>query len=238
MQIHVDEQSLMKGTDTLRKKKIEENKKRREEEDRHKEENSMSVSTSEEENNQDSTLSNIQFLDQVRSYELEQNFYNLFQLVVRYGERPVLIDEDQYTIGEIIVYTIEGDQIKPPRPVYQTMMDEFKAHYKEPGFKAEQFFKFHPDPTVSALAIDMIADKYRFEEMENEAQLGEIVSHLLYEIKLTVINIQLDELEERLKEAQENGNTNAQLQLLAYQPALIKQRNEINKLLGNRIINI
>ena len=234
MQLHVDEESLMKGTDKLRKKKIEENIKRKEEEERHNE----GISTEEGENIQDSALNDIQFLDLVSSHKLEQNFYNLFQLVVKYGERPIEVDEEKFTIGEIIVYTIEGDQIAPPQPIYQTMIDEFKAHYKDPGFKAEQFFKFHPDPAVSALAIDMIADKYSFEEMDNEAQLGVLVTRLLYEIKLTVINMQLDDLENRLKEAQANGNTNTQLQLLSYQPSLIKQRNEISKLLGNRVINI
>jgi DNA primase len=148
------------------------------------------------------------------------------------------MDEDRYTIGEIIIYTLEGDSIQPPRPVYQTMIDEFKAHYKDPGFKAEPFFKFHSDPAVSALAIDMIADKYRLAETENDAQLGELVTRMLYEIKLTVINMQIDELDNKLKDAQANGDTNTQLQLLSYQPALIKQRNEICKILGNRVINI
>jgi DNA primase len=167
---------------------------------------------------------------------LEQNFYNLFQLIVRYGERPIEMDEEQFTIGEVIIYTIEGDQIQPPQPVYQTMIDEFKAHYKDPGFKAETFFKFHPDPAVSALAIDMIADKYRFAETDAEKHLGELVTRLLYEIKLTVINMQIENLEERLKKAQAERDDTIQLQLLAYHPALINQRNEICKLLGNRVI--
>ena len=167
---------------------------------------------------------------------LEQNFYNLFQLIVRYGERPIEMDEEQFTIGEVIIYTIEGDQVQPPQPVYQTMIDEFKAHYKDPGFKAETFFKFHPDPAVSALAIDMIADKYRFAETDTEKHLGELVTRLLYEIKLTVINMQIENLEERLKKAQAERDDTIQLQLLAYHPALINQRNEICKLLGNRVI--
>ena len=167
---------------------------------------------------------------------LETNFYNLFQLVVKYGERPIVVDEEQFTIGELIIYTLEGDQVQAPRPVYQTMIDEFKAHCKEPGFKAETFFKFHPDPSVSALAVDMIADPYRFAEMNNEMQLGELVKRLLFEIKLTVINGQIDELEQRMKKAQEAGDVNAQLELLKFQPMLLNQRNEICKILGNRVI--
>ena len=167
---------------------------------------------------------------------LEQNFYNLFQLVVKYGERPIVVDEELFTIGELIIYTLEGDQVQAPQPVYQTMIDEFKAHSKEPGFKAETFFKFHPDPAVSALAVDMIADQYRFAEMNNEMQLGELVKRLLFEIKLTVINGQIDELEQRMKNAQAEGDVNAQLELLKFQPVLLNQRNEICKILGNRVI--
>lgn len=172
------------------------------------------------------------------SSPLEQNYYNLMQLIVRYGELPIEVEGAMYTIGEVIILTLQGDEITPPVPVYQTMMDEFMQHYKDEGFKAETFFTFHPDPAVSSVAIDMIADKYQFVKPENDVKLGELVTQLLYEIKLTVINIQIDDLENRLKQAQASGDVNAQLQLLKHQPELLAQRNEICKLLGNRVINI
>lgn len=172
------------------------------------------------------------------SSPLEQNYYNLMQLIVRYGELPIEVEGAMYTIGEVIILTLQGDEITPPVPVYQTMMDEFMQHYKDEGFKAETFFTFHPDPSVSSVAIDMIADKYQFVKPENDVKLGELVTQLLYEIKLTVINIQIDDLENRLKQAQASGDVNGQLQLLKHQPELLAQRNEICKLLGNRVINI
>ena len=236
MQLHVDEQSLMQGTERLRKKRIEEEKKLQVEEERHKDEH-VEVTTSTEDS-QDDVLSNIQFLDQVVSNKLDANYYNLMQLIVRYGELPIEVEGAMYTIGEVIILTLQGDEITPPVPVYQTMMDEFMQHYKDEGFKAETFFTFHPDPAVSSVAIDMIADKYQFVKPENDVKLGELVTQLLYEIKLTVINIQIDDLENRLKQAQASGDVNAQLQLLKHQPELLAQRNEICKLLGNRVINI
>ena len=236
MQLHVDEQSLMQGTERLRKKRIEEEKKLQVEEERHKDEH-VEVTTSTEDS-QDDVLSNIQFLDQVVSNKLDANYYNLMQLIVRYGELPIEVEGAMYTIGEVIILTLQGDEITPPVPVYQTMMDEFMQHYKDEGFKAETFFTFHPDPAVSSVAIDMIADKYQFVKPENDVKLGELVTQLLYEIKLTVINIQIDDLENRLKQAQASGDVNGQLQLLKHQPELLAQRNEICKLLGNRVINI
>lgn len=236
MQLNVDEQSLVRGTDTLRKRFAEE-KKRQENGEVHKEENIQSVSSAPEEPKQENVIS-FQFLDQVLPRQLKQNFYNLMQLVVRYGERPIQVGDTICSIGEIIIYTIEEDEIKAPEPVYQAIIDEFKRHCKDEGFKAEEFFKFHPDQAISALAIDMIAEKYQYASFNHEGRLGELVTQFLYEIKLTVINQQIEELEQNLKEAQASGNWDRQMQLLAYQPQLLRARNDLCKLLGNRVINV
>ena len=169
---------------------------------------------------------------------LEQNYYNLMQLVVRYGERPIEVEGAVYTIGEVIIWTLKNDGIAAPQPVYQVIMDEFLQHYKDEGFVSEQFFKFHPNQQVSALAVDMIAEKYRFATPDNEGRLGALVTQLLYEIKLTVIKMQIDQLEADLKAAQEAQDWNKQLELLRYQPELLAQRNEICRILGNRVINV
>ena len=169
---------------------------------------------------------------------LEQNYYNLMQLIVRYGERPIEVDGTMYSVGEIIIYTLENDGVAAPQPIYQTLIDEFKAHSKDEGFKAQPFFTFHSNPQLCALAVEMIAEKYQFVKPEQEARLGELVAQLLYEIKLTVVNMQIDSLEDRIKQAQAAGDVNTQLQLLGQQPQLIAMRNELCKVLGNRVINV
>lgn len=169
---------------------------------------------------------------------LEANYYNLIQLVVRYGEQPIDMNGQQSTIGEVIIYTLESDETKAPKPVYQAIMDEFKRHCKDDGFKAESFFKFHSDPQISAMAVDMITDKYQFTKPNNDVQLGELVTRLLCEIKLTVINMQIEQLEAGLKDAQAANDWERQMQLLAHQPKLLQARNDICKVLGNRVINI
>ena len=230
--LHMSEKVLTTEVINLRKKTREENAKKAEHEQTSTTETAKTAPTENKEETRTPAKNS------KPNSPLEQNFYNLMQLVVRYGERPIEVDGTIYTIGEVIVYTLEGDDIKAPQPVYQTIIDEFKAHYKDEGFKAEQFFKFHADPQVSALAIDMIADKYRFVKAEGESRLGELVTQLLYEIKLTVINMQIEELEKGLKEAQASNNWERQMELLAHQPELLAQRNEICKLLGNRVINL
>ena len=238
MQLHIDEQSLTRGVDTLRTRRIAEDRKRREEESRHVDSNSETDNVVQSTEDKEEVLSDVQFLDDVLPRQLEQNYYNLIKLIVRYGERNVEVDGTIYSIGEVIIYTLENDEIKAPKPVYQVIIDEFKLHYKDEGFVAESFFKFHPDQQISALAIDMITDKYQFAKPDNNVQLGELVTRLLFEIKLTVINMQIEQLEAGLKEAQAQNDWDRQMQLLAHQPKLLQARNEICKVLGNRVINI
>lgn len=169
---------------------------------------------------------------------LDANYYNLMQLIVRFGEQPIEVNGEVMSIGKLIIDTLEEDEIKAPQPVYQKIMDEFKQHSQEEGFKAESFFKFHPDPQISAMAIDMIAEKYRFASANLAGRIGELVARLLYEIKLTVVNMQINQLEQDLKAAQEANDMTRQFELLAHQPELLQTRNELCRVLGNRVINI
>ena len=238
--LHMSEKVLTTEVVNLRRKKIEEHNKAK---DREAEQAATTVEPTAE--STETTATPVDLTSPVNptpikapKSTLDQNFYNLMQLVVRYGERPIQVGDTIYSIGEIIIYTIEEDEIKAPDPVYQAIIDEFKRHCKDEGFKAEEFFKFHPDQAISALAIDMIAEKYQYASFNHEGRLGELVTQFLYEIKLTVINQQIEELEQNLKEAQASGNWDRQMQLLAYQPQLLQARNDLCKLLGNRVINV
>lgn len=236
--LHMSEKVLTNEVVKLRRQKVEEHRKEEAQNTERIQNNSDSVvnQSISPQDGLSATRSNSEAVQQRSG--LEQNYYNLIQLVVRYGERPIEVEGTVYTIGELVIYTLENDGIQPPLPVYQTIIDEFKRHFKDPDFKAEQFFKFHTDPAVSSMAIDMIAEKYRFASPDNESRLGELVTQMLYEIKLTVVNMQIDDLDNRIKKAQADGDVNMQLQLLAHQPELLTMRNDLCRILGNRVINL
>ena len=248
--LHMSEKVLTIEVMNLRRKKVEERQKAKEHEP---EENTAEVPSTPTIQSTPSKPST-PIAPKAPQSPLEQNYYNLMQLIVKYGERQIEIEDGVYTIGEVIIYTLEGDDIKAPRPIFQQIIDEFKRHFKDEGFKAETFFKFHPDPQLSALAIDMIAERYQLSSLyshqnisenvtrkvqdNSEMRLGELVTQLLFEIKLTVINMQVEKLEADIKEAQAANDVDRQLRLLSFQPELLAQRNEICKRLGNRIINL
>lgn len=229
--LHMSEKTLTTEVINLRKKKAEEvNKEHTKEE---------VVNQPVEQPKQEATNKGKKDVAPVQPVSpLEQNYYNLIQLIVRYGDQKMDVEGNIYSVGEVIIDTLENDNIKAPRPEYQEIINEFKQHYQDEGFKAETFYKFHPNPQISSLSVEMIAEKYRFSNLEKNLKLGELVARLLYEIKLTVINIQIENLETKLKEAQATGDWNCQMELLKYQPQLLDQRNEICKILGNRVISI
>lgn len=235
--LHMSEQVLTTEVINLRRKKVEERRKQEENQEPREQEttNTESIETKAEVAAKPVHVQRVQIKPET---QLEKNYYNLLQLIVRYGERPIEVNGEVCTIGEVIIYTLEQDEIKPPYEVFGQMMDEFKRHCKDEGFKAELFYKFHHDPLISAIAVDMIAEKYQFASSDFENRLGELVKQLLYEIKLTVINIQIAELEQGLQEAQANNDIDRQMQILAHQPELIQARNELCKILGNRVINL
>ena len=235
--LHIGEQVLTNEVIKLRRRRMEERRKQEEQEERHDEEATTPAEnvTAIESPVKPVHVSHVHITPQT---QLEKNYYNLLQLVVRFGERPIEVEGAVYTIGDVIIYTLEQDEIKPPFEVFGQIIDEFKRHSKDEGFQAENFYKFHPDPLISAIAVDMIAEKYRDASPDFEERLGELVTQLLYEIKLTVVNMQIAELEQGLKDAQESGNVDRQMQILAHQPELLKARNDLCKLLGNRVISI
>ena len=250
--LHLSEQLLTREVIALRKKKMEEAKKQQE-----------TAAAPEEQPEENPAAQTVQSAPMVSTKQatpkaplskLEENYYNLVQLIVRYGERPIDLDGTIYSVGEVIIYTLENDEIKAPQAVYQRIIDEFKLHSKEEGFRAETFFKFHADPEISALAVEMIADHYQLStiyshqnisenvqravQVDEGAHLAEQVTRMLYEIKLTVINQQIEDLNRGLKEAMLTDDWERQKTLLSYQPQLMERRNEICHLLGNRIINV
>lgn len=182
----------------------------------------------------------------------EQNFANLIQLIVKYGERIVTTGETEGMVGDLVIYTLENDKISSSNPVYQKIINEFKAHSKEEGFKAERFFKFHTDPQISEAAVDMIAEKYQLstlyspkdkaantaEAESEENDLGGLAVRLLCEIKLTVINQQIEQLKQALREAEKAQDWGKMKAIMECQPQLLECKKEICKQLGNRIMSI
>ncbi|MCI5681928.1 MAG: hypothetical protein MR293_08185, partial [Bacteroidales bacterium] len=185
--------------------------------------------------------------------KLTENYRNLLQLIVRYGERPLYAQADGTFIqtGEYILSQLSADGISAPNALFQKIADEYTAHCHDENFVAENYYKFHPDNEISTLAIKLIADQYQLsriyakqsisenvvqevEETDDDAdRLQELVTRMLLEIKLTIVEQRIDEVEQQMKVV---GDWEQQKALIAASAQLLDVRNALCKQLGNRVI--
>ena len=184
----------------------------------------------------------------------EQNIQNLMQLIVRYGEVPIYQSEDQIVrAGEYIINELQRDNVELNNPLYQLIMDEYMAHYKESNWVAANYFQYHPNGDVSQFAVNMLADKYQLSRMyakqmvsENVVKevdmpsdvdiLPDMVQRMLLELKYTIVNERIDSMQTMLKEAQLRDDWELIRTILEQQPMLIDIRQQLCKALGNRVI--
>jgi len=182
----------------------------------------------------------------------EQNIRNLTQLLVRYGERPFFSFPNGTTVsvGAYLLQQLEADGVDITLPADKRIFEEFKAHQDDEGFVAEKFFTFHPDQAVNTLACDLVADRYQLssifskiaisdnvvQEVEQRSEqdlLNELVPQLLCELKLSLVNQRIADVQTLMK--QTSADDPQSLQLLSQLNSLNAVKREICKYLGNRM---
>ena len=240
----INEQLLTREVMRLRRDKATEAEKQREEQER--------MAAFAEDAEQASPVAGSASQPSKKQIKLAENYRNLLQVIVRHGEKTLYVSADgqPVQVGEYILAQLSADGITAPDALCQTVADEYLAHCHDTGFVAETFFKFHTNPAVSSLAVDLIADRYQLSQIyskqsisdnvvrevkpeEPAEQLDKLVNRLLLEIKLTVIELRLDEVEQQLKTDSDWEQKKAQL---AVQSQLLEVRNIICRQLGNRVI--
>ena len=82
--------------------------------------------------------------------KLEENIFNLLQVLIKYGDYPLF---EGYTVGKYIVEEISANHIQLENPLYDKIFQEYVAHQDDAGFKAEEFFKYHPNSYISSFAV-------------------------------------------------------------------------------------
>lgn len=240
----INEQLLTREVMRLRRDKATEAEKQREEQER--------MAAFAEDAEQASPIAGSAPQPSKKQIKLAENYRNLLQVIVRHGEKTLYVSADgqPVQVGEYILAQLSADGITAPDALCQTVADEYFAHCHDTGFVAETFFKFHTNPAVSSLAVDLIADRYQLSQIYSKQsisdnvvrevkpegpaeQLDKLVGRLLLEIKLTVIELRLDEVEQQLKTDSDWDQKKAQL---AVQSQLLEVRNIICRQLGNRVI--
>ena len=169
----------------------------------------------------------------------------LIQSVVRDGEKVIfegIETEDgqtiNLTVAQYIAYDLGQDGLSFHDDRYNLILSEAAAHSGEEGFKAEEYFKRHPDIAISSLAADLAIDRHQlapgFQPKEREGGLRQRVLHLVLDLRMDIIEKRLKGIQAQLKAV--GSDMERMKQLLEEFKETQQIRDALARQLGNDVI--
>ncbi|MBO4641593.1 MAG: DNA primase [Bacteroidaceae bacterium] len=175
----------------------------------------------------------------------------LMQMIIRYGERFVCNGEDDsgnsvpLNLIQFVYYNLQVDQITLETPEFRTIMDEAIAHADEKDFQAEKYFLNHEDSRISNLAFELGTDKEQLskihfqdkkEEDISHAQLFETTTHLLADLKLSIVRKKINQILTETKKSDIRKNKETYRDLMCQFQELKMIERELAKKCGDQVI--
>lgn len=166
----------------------------------------------------------------------DKNMLNILQLIIRSGEQPLCQDAEgkPILVGEYIINELSNDGITPRQDVHRQVLADYWEHFHEENFVAKNYFLRHDNSQINHLALDLVADQYQLSKIydaEPQENLVKLVQRVLLEIKKTVIEERINELQQRIARAVKDKDEEVLHSLLLDQPPLLAIREQIKKAL-------
>ena len=171
----------------------------------------------------------------------------IVQQLIRHGEKTVFVDEESgknISVAEYIAAELEMDEITLSTPLFAEVLQELLQHIGEPGFTAERHFIAHANPELSRLAVDLIEEKYQLSKYHSKTQtivsdaerLNELMLHLVVDYKHSLVEIELKETLNQLRQPDVMSDANKCLEVMSRYKELIEIKQQMAKHLGDRVI--
>jgi DNA primase len=183
----------------------------------------------------------------------ESSFYSekeLLRLLIRYGDEVLtrVVDKETgtetvTTVADYIISQITEDELLFDDPVFASIFSEITFNVSQGLFPGDRHFVHHPDPAISAIAVDMLTEQYTLSKIwssrgayieTEEMKLKEIVPDTVLVFKSDKIKIMQKELRRAMTEAAGDDEKIAALQK-RYKTMTSLQK-KISSGLGGRIV--
>ena len=167
----------------------------------------------------------------------------LLRLIIRYGERPIPIDNGDGTQSDmplaLYIYEWLG-------ALFQKIMNEsIEQLSTSESFRPAHFFANYPEPRIADLSLDLLSDRYQLSRAQRQAlgiynednspELETIISESLHAIDTLRVERILQEIEQcrqSLSDAQQHGDGSQIMTLLQRINELNLKKKEIAERLG------
>ena len=184
----------------------------------------------------------------------DRTFYEkellLVQILIRYGEHVVCYVENElgeevpFTATEFVFYALQEDKLSFQVALHQRILDEAMEHIHEAGFSSQKYFLNHADQAVSSLAFQLMSDKYQLSKYHtknqsitsDEERLFDLVRHLMTDFKLAVIDEELKEILNRLRDPLILKDKEAYMKVMKHYMEVKEIESTLAKERGDRVI--
>ena len=183
----------------------------------------------------------------------ETSFYSereLLRLLIRYGDEVLsrVVDKETgietiTTVADYIISQITEDELLFDDPVFASIFSEITFNVSQGLFPGDRHFVHHPDPVISAIAVDMLTEQYTLSRIwssrgayveTEEMKLKEIVPDTVLKFKSDKIKIMQKELRRAMTEAAGDDEKIAALQ--ERYKTMTSLQKKISSGLGGRIV--
>lgn len=183
-----------------------------------------------------------------------QEFYKyerlILQMVVRYGEKVLCNVPDEegkeipITVTEYVINDLKEDELAFHNPLHRQMLTEAAEHIHNEGFTAERYFLAHPDPIISKLSTELIADRYQLSKYHSKAQrlvtdeerLFELVPTLMINFKFAIISEEMKHMMYALQDPAVANDEEQCTSIMKRYSELREIKSIMAKRLGDRVV--
>lgn len=183
-----------------------------------------------------------------------QEFYKyerlILQMVVRYGEKVLCNVPDEegkeipITVTEYVVNDLKEDELAFHNPLHRQMLTEAAEHIHNEGFTAERYFLAHPNPIISKLSTELIADRYQLSKYHSKAQrlvtdeerLFELVPTLMINFKFAIISEEMKHMMYALQDPAVANDEEQCTSIMKRYSELHEIKSIMAKRLGDRVV--
>ena len=175
----------------------------------------------------------------------------LSQLIVRYGGKVMCTfrnEEDQeqdMTVGQFIVGSLQNDGLEFRHPVYKRFVELMAGHLEEKDFNSEKFFMSHPETFVSLTAASLMEERYQLstifkdnKPVEDGQRLLQLTRHIMADYQMEVLRLEIKEIEKQMQDPSTLESTEKLMELQRRYKQLLSARAELSKVLGERVVNL
>lgn len=174
----------------------------------------------------------------------------IVQSIIRHGEKVICNAQGEngepqpLTVIEYIYLVLQEDQLTLLNAMHQRVLEEAVTHVHDEGFVAEKYFLNHPDQQLGSLAFELVTDKEElskyYEQQKTVAQdettrLMELVSHLLIDQKLCIVEQQKKDIMQQMRDPQLINDKERCRDLIAEFQRIKEVENALAKACGDRV---